>query len=322
MDQDPSDDTYLFLINLTRSFVDLAVDSTHDPTSILTDLSVYNGQKVLNTDTDYTMEIKGSVTACGTCNFVAQLGWQLWNEDKTILLSESYSNVTNLPSWGGVSSFTRTMPAFTHSSQGTFTLTWGLFSSTGTPYADLNPSNDNSEITVVLDNTLDLQATSMAPGHDSTSSDYYYGEDMVHSTITNKGNVSVGVVTVSFQVYDSIGDVDEESQCTIIDFKPAESHTCMFNLSTVGAGRTLTINVPASFQEGFDVKTGDNSLSEQAEIIAGGINAAITQGNSLGTYTTGEYIEMVARTGPTAAATTQLFVVGLGDYQPWIWAAA
>ena len=301
LDQDPSDDTYLFLINLTRSFVDLAVDSTHDPTSILTDLSVYNGQKVLNTDTDYTMEIKGSVTACGTCNFVAQLGWQLWNEDKTILLSESYSNVTNLPSWGGVSSFTRTMPAFTHSSQGTFRLTWGLFSSTGTPYADLNPSNDISEITVVLDNTLDLQATSMAPGHDSTSSEYYYGEDMVHSTITNKGNVSVGVVTVSFQVYDSIGDVDEESQCTIIDFKPAESHTCMFNLSTVGAGRTLTINVPASFQEGFDVKTGDNSLSEQAEIIVGGINAAIDQGNSKGTYTTGEYIQMVARTGPTAA---------------------
>ncbi len=54
LDQDTSDDTYTFQINLTRSFVDLAVDSTHDPTSILTDLSVYNGQKILNTDTDYT----------------------------------------------------------------------------------------------------------------------------------------------------------------------------------------------------------------------------------------------------------------------------
>ena len=200
-----------------------------------------------------------------------------------------------------MSTFTRTMPVFTHSFQGTFTLAWGLFNSSGTPYADLNPINDNSEIIIVLDNTLDLQATSMVPGHDSTSSEYYYGEDMVHSTITNKGNLSVGEVTVSFQVYDQLGDVDEENQCIIIDLKPAESRTCMFNLSTIGAGRTLTINVPASFPEGFDIKTGDNSLSEQTEIIAGSINAAITQSNPLGIYTTGEYIEMVARTGPTAA---------------------
>ena len=301
-DQDPSDDAYTFRINLTRSFVDLSVDSTHDPTSSLTDLAAYNGHSILNTDTDYTRQIKGSVIACGTCNFVAQLGWQLWNDDKTTLLSESYTNVTNLPSWGGMSPFTRTMPAFTHSSQGTFTLAWGLFNSTGTPYADLNPVNDYSEVIVVIDNTLDLQATSMVPGHDSSSSDYYYGEDMVHSTITNRGNLSVETVTVSLQVYDSIGDIDEESQCTITDFKPGESRTCMFNLTTVGDGRVLTINVPVSHLEGLDSKTGDNSLSEQADIIAGNINAAITQSNSLGTYTTGEYIEMVARTGSTAAA--------------------
>jgi len=301
-DQDPSDDAYTFRINLTRSFVDLSVDITHDPTDTLTDLAVYNGQSILNTDTDYTMEIKGSVTACGTCNFVAQLGWQLWNENKTTLLSESYTNVTNLPSWGGVSPFTRTIPVFTHSSQGTFTLAWGLFNSSGTPYADLNPVNDHSEIIVVIDNTLDLQATSMVPGHDSSSTDYYYGEEMVHSTITNKGNLSVETVTVSFQVYDSIGDVEEESQCTITDFKPAESRICMFNLTKVGAGRILTISVPVSYSEGFDSKTGDNSLSEQADLIAGNINAVISQSNSLGTYTTGEYIEMVARTGTTAAA--------------------
>lgn len=301
LDQDPSDDSHTFHINLTRSFVDLVVDSTYDPTSILADLAVYNGKSILNTDSNYTMEIKGSVTACGTCNFVAQLGWQLWNENKTIFLSESYTNVTNLPSWGGVSPFTRTMPTLTHSSQGTFTLIWGLFDSSGTPYADLNPNNDKSEMIVVFDNSLDLQATSMVPGHDPTSSEYYYGEEMVHSTITNRGNLSVSAVTVSFQVYDSIGDVDEESQCTLTHLKPAESRTCMFNLSTIGAERTLTINIPTSFAEGFDTKTGDNSLSEQTEIIAGSINAAIIQSNSQGTYTTGEYIEMVARTGSTAA---------------------
>ena len=301
-DQDPSDDIFTFRINLTRSFVDLSVDTSYDPTSTLTDLAVYGGQSILNTNTDYAMDIKGSVTACGTCNFNAQLGWQLWDENKTTLLSESYTNVTNLPSWGGVSTFTRAMPSFAHSSQGIFTLTWGLFNSSGTPYADLNPANDHSEITVVFDNTLDLQATSMAPGHDSSSNEYYYGADMVHSIITNKGNLSVETVVISFQVYDPVGDVDEESQCILTDFKPTESRTCMFNLTTVGAGRTLTISIPASFSEGFDSKTGDNSLSEQTDIVAGNINAVISQSNPFGTYTTGEFIEMVARTSETAAA--------------------
>ena len=301
-DQDPSDDTLTFQVNLTRSFVDLAVDSAYDPTSTLSNLAVYGGKSILNTNIDYDMQIVGSVTACGTCNFVAELGWQLWNEGETMLLAESYTNVSNLPSWGGVSSFSRAMPAFSHSSQGTFTLLWGMFSSTGTPYSDLNAQNDLSQITVIFDDTIDLQATSMAPGHDSSSSDYYFGENMVHSTISNKGNLTIANVIISFQVYDPIGDVEDETQCVLSDFKPGDSEVCMFNLTIVGAGRTLTISVPVTFAEGSDAKMGDNSLSEQTDVIAGDINAVIIQSNPLGTYTTGEYIEMVARTGTTAAA--------------------
>ena len=301
-DQDPSDDVYQFHINLTRSFVDLSVDTSYDPTSILTDLASYNGQSILNTDTDYDMQITGSVTACGTCNFVAQLGWQLWSEDKSTMLSESYTNVSNLPSWGGVSPFSRSMPEFNHSSQGTFTLVWGLFNSTGTPYADLNPTNDLSEIIIVIDDTIDLQATSMVPGHDPLSSDYYYGEDMVHSTITNKGNLTIQTVIVSFQVYDPIGEVEQETQCVLTNFKPSEIRTCGFNLTTVGSDRTLTIGIPSNFAEGSDAKTGDNSLSEETNIFVGDINPTIFQSNSQGTYTTGEYIELVARTSSTAAA--------------------
>ncbi len=301
-DQDPSDDSLTFQVNLTRSFVDLAIDSTYDPTSTLSNLAVYEGNSILNTNFDYDMQIVGSVTACGTCNFVAELGWQLWNEGETMLLAESYTNVSNLPSWGGVSSFSRAMPSFTHSSQGTFTLIWGMFSSTGTPYADLNAENDLSQITVIFDDTIDIQATSMVPGHDSSSSDYYFGENMVHSTISNKGNLTIANVIISFQVYDPIGDVEDETQCVLSDFMPGETEVCMFNLSIVGAGRTLTISVPVTFTEGTDAKMGDNSLSELTDVIAGDINAVIVQSNPLGTYTTGEYIEMVARTGTTAAA--------------------
>ena len=301
-DQDPTDDSLAYHINLTRSFVDLAIDSTYDPTSTLSGLAVYGDHSILNTNVDYDMQVTGSVTACGTCNFVAELGWQLWDEDESMLLAESYTNVSNLPSWGGVSTFSRSMPVFTHSTQGTFTFVWGMFNSTGTPYADLNSLNDLSKIVVILDDTVDLQATSMVPGHDSTSSDYYFGDEMVRSTFTNKGNLTIASAIISFQVYDPIGDVEEEAQCVLSDFKPGESETCMFNLTTVGAGRTLTISVPVSFTEGTDAKMGDNSLSELTDIIAGDINAVIIQSNPLGTYTTGEYIEMVARVGTTAAA--------------------
>ena len=300
-DQDPSDDSLTFQMNLTRSFVDLSIDTNYDPSSTLNDLAVYDGKSILNTDTDYNMLVKGTVTACGTCNFIAELGWQLWDEGKTMMVAESYTNVSNLPSWGGVSPFSRAMPVFTHSTQGTFILMWGMFSSTGTPYSDLNSANDLSEITVTFDNTIDLQATSMMPGHDSTSSDYYYGNEMVHSTITNNGNMTINSIIVSFQVYDTIGNVDEESQCIVTSFKPGETHTCMFNLSTIGDGRTLTLSIPVTFLEGSDAKTGDNSLSETADILLGGIGASIFQSNSQGTYTTGEDIVMVARTGSTAA---------------------
>mgnify|MGYP006244091239 CR=1 FL=1 len=98
---------------------------------------------------------------------------------------------------------------------------------------------------------------------------------MVHSTISNKGNLTVASVVISFQVYDPIGDVEDETQCVLSDFKPGDSEVCMFNLTIVGAGRTLTISVPVTFAEGSDAKMGDNSLSEQTDVIAGDINAVI-----------------------------------------------
>ena len=96
-DQDPTDDMLSFKINLTQSFVDLATNQQFNPTSTLENLAYEGSQSILNSNTDYSMEIRGSVTACGTCNFVAELGWQLWTEDGTTKLSESYTNVSNLP---------------------------------------------------------------------------------------------------------------------------------------------------------------------------------------------------------------------------------
>ena len=57
-DQDPSNDIFTFRINLTRSFVELSVDPTYDPTSTLSDLSVYNGYSILIPKTISFFKIK------------------------------------------------------------------------------------------------------------------------------------------------------------------------------------------------------------------------------------------------------------------------
>ncbi|MFL2949881.1 MAG: hypothetical protein ACJZ40_05825 [Candidatus Poseidoniaceae archaeon] len=301
-DQDAADDVLRFTLNLTRSYVDLEVDSTYNPLSDLEGTATYDGQIILNSGESYTINSKGQVNACGTCNFEAELGWQLWTTDQVpSLLDEAYTNVTNLPSWGGQSPFTRQLPALSSPSVGEFTLKWGLFNSTGTPYGDLDPSNDIAQMTIIFDDTIDLQATSMLPSHDAGSANYYYGEDMVTATVSNIGNKTIDLVSVAFQIYDPIGEVEYETICVINAFIPGETRTCLFNVTSVGADRTLTIQVPSSHDEGDESKFSNNALSEVTDLVAGAINANIDQASSTGTYTTGENIQMSARTSSTAA---------------------
>ena len=316
-DQDPSDDVLSFTINLTRSFVDLAVDPLYEPTSTLSNLGYDGSQAILNTDTDYTMNAKGTITACATCNFAADIGWQLWSSDGQIMISEAFTTFSDLPAWGGISPLNEVMPDFTHPDEGTFLLRWGLIGGTGTPYGDLVPDNDMAEVIVVLDNTIDLQASSMIPGHNPTSMDYYYGDEMVHSVLQNNGYVSIASTTVTFQIFDQLGEVESTSTCAVIDFHPGQERTCKFDVTLRGEGKTLAISVPTVFAEGSDSKPGDNSLTENADLLSGSINAAITQSNSQGIYTTGEDIVMVARVGDTAAAPLnyswwQSGIIGLG----------
>ena len=300
-DQDSSDDMLTFNINLTRSYVDLAVDQAYNPLSDVENTATYDGNIVLNSGTSYVLDSKGQVTACNTCNFVAMLGWQLWSMDQVpMMISEAYTNVSNLPSWGGQTSFTRALPAMSSATEGQFNLKWGLFDSTGTPYSDLDPSNDVSSVVVTFDDTIDLQATSMVPSHDSSSASYFYGEDMVTATVSNIGNKTVNLVSVAFQVYDPIGEVEYENSCLLTTFLPGETRTCTFNITTVGDDRTLTIQVPSGHDEGDEDRFSNNALSEVTDLVAGAINANIDQASTTGTYTTGENIQMSARTSSTA----------------------
>jgi hypothetical protein len=60
-------------------------------------------------------------------------------------------------------------------------------------------------------------------------------------------------------------------------------------------------SVPNTYLEGPDSSTSNNIISEQADVLAGNINAAIQQENSNGKYNTGDNIEMFGKSGATAA---------------------
>ena len=122
------------------------------------------------------MDISGIVNSCGTCGLEADLGWRLIGQDG--LKSEFHNNLHNLPDWGTVQ-FTRGMPALNHDTEGVFELEFGIINSIGTPFGDMNSFNDLQSVTVIFDDTIDLQITSMYPKNAPTSADYFYGDNSV-----------------------------------------------------------------------------------------------------------------------------------------------
>ena len=55
----------------------------------------------------------------------------------------------------------------------------------------MNSFNDLQSVTVIFDDTIDLQITSMYPKNAPSSADYFYGDNSVAVTVTNLGNHSV-----------------------------------------------------------------------------------------------------------------------------------
>ena len=117
-----------------------------NPIEQLDDLAVYDGELILNTDTDYVMDISGIVNSCGTCGLEADLGWRLIGQDG-MEKANSTITYTNLPDWGTVQ-FTREMPPLNHDTEGVFELEFGIIDSIGTPFGDMNSFNDLQSVTV------------------------------------------------------------------------------------------------------------------------------------------------------------------------------
>ena len=149
----------------TQTALELAYNSEschHNPESkhnndilqSLDDLSTYNGDYVLNSNTSYNISIDGFSNMCGSCQMNATFGWKLFSLKNYNLLNESYVNFTSFPSSGFYKSFSRTLPSFSHNETGTFILRYGIFNSEGNPNSDMYSNNNINEITLFITTIL------------------------------------------------------------------------------------------------------------------------------------------------------------------------
>ena len=300
-DQMASDDEFRFNINLTEDFVDVVADTAHNPLSHLQNLAEYNEERVLNTGTDYVFKSKGESTLCGVCTFSGQFGWQLWDAEDTMMLKEAYKTVANLPAWGGTDPFNINLPAFNYGQEGRYLLKYGLFSSTGNPYGDLNPANNLASFEIVLNDSIDLKVIDVYPSHSAQSSEFYYGTDRVITTYANLGNMSVENVTVSYQVYNPQYDLEVDSSCLIPIMHPGDTATCNFNMTTTGDDRLIRVQMPTIYQNGEDVRMSDNLYQLSVDVRVGPINPYVQTNSDNDIYLTTDDVELVARFGSIAS---------------------
>jgi len=293
-----SNDILITTFHLTQKLVDVNLDY-QNPITQLENLNQYEGEVILNTGTDYDMTVSGIVTSCGDCNLIADIGWKLLNETGSEVHNSTIP-YSDLPSWGEAS-FTRSLPALNYSEEGRYTMVFGLLSSSGNPVGDMNSYNDLESVEILFDDTVDLQVTEMYPRFAPTSSVYYYGNDSIAVVISNLGNMTVYEPLVRFTVMDLFDEIESEEDCRPEVIIPGDSETCIFDIQEMG-DKHFKVYVNEVLSEGSDAKPSDNILTENAEVVAGGISPIIDQSNYYGLYNTGDSIEFSARTSSTAAA--------------------
>ncbi len=296
-DSNSANDVGIYQFHLTTKLVDVKFDE-QNPISQLSGLAEYNGELILNTDTDYVMDISGTVNSCGVCGLEADLGWKLV-DNFGVERANSTITYSNLPDWGIVT-FSRQMPPLNFDSEGVYTMYFGILNSTGTPSGDMNSFNDLQSVEVIFDDTVDLQITSMYPRYSPTSPNYFYGNQSVSVSISNLGNHTVVQPLVRFTVSDLGDQVDSVEDCIPDEITPAQIVICIFDLNHLG-DKKLNVFVSEALNEGLDAKPSDNVLNVQAEVIAGDINPIILQTNLNSTYNTADNITFTARTDSTAA---------------------
>jgi hypothetical protein len=287
--------TYSF--NLTTEFVDFNLD-IQNPIDDILHLGQYDGESILNTDTDYNLTITFDFNSCGTCSVDATMGWELYSSNGLTLLSQANHTIAMASTIGIGKQLSNQIPALTYSSEGRYLLKYGLLNTSGS--IDMISSNNLASVDIIFDDTIDLVVESMHPLHDPSSSNLYYGNQSLQATFSNDGNVSIYDPDVEFRLEWLNGTTSESQSCEIPVIHPGESQSCVFDVTTFG-----DVNVRMSIQElfsfGGDAKNSNNLIIQSATVIAGDILPSIIQTNNGGFYYSGDQITFQAITSPLAA---------------------
>ena len=296
-DFNTSNDLMIFTFSVEKELVDVVFEQ-QDILSQLDNLAVYDGKRILNTETDYTMDVQGTVSSCQTCNLEADIGWKVLDSVGNEL-ARSVTTYDDLPN-SGTSTFTRQMPPLNFDQEGSFSLYFGILGSNSSDSGDLNSFNDLQMITVIFDDTVDLQATSMYPRNAPTSPNYFYGNDSVAVKVSNLGNQTVQNPLVRFFVSTPEGEEESIEDCRPNQIHPGEFEICIYDLTHVGEKR-LRVSISEAMNEGMDSRPADNSLSVQANVLISSINPIIDRDDPFGVYNTADNISFNSRISPVAA---------------------
>ena len=289
-DFNPGNDMLSIQINSTREFTDLNVEIGEDIISGLDETSIYQGNTILNKDTNYSLQYTGSANICASCQLNASIGWQIWNLNETTLYGEEYLNETNFPQFSFYRSYQQSLPTFSFHSDGIYNLKYGVFNSTGDPYSDLIESNNLNTIVITINTELDIQINSMYPSHNPIDSNYLYGENMLTGEISNEGNKTLFNLTITMTVNSNQNQQLDESTCFIGELAPSQSISCLFDIMVQGNNLNLKLSAPTSLNNLMDINPNNNEISENTDVLISQINVYTIIENQKNWYTDNENI--------------------------------
>ena len=289
-DFNPGNDILSIQINSTREFTDLSVEAGEDIISGLDETSIYQGNTILNKDTNYSLQYTGSANICASCQLNASIGWQLWDLNSSMLHGEEYLNETEFPKFSFYRSYQQILPTFSFDTDGTYNLKYGVFNSTGDPYSDLIESNNVNTIVITINTELDIKIDNIYPSHNPIDSNYLYGENMLTAEISNQGNKTLFNLTITMTVNNNQNQQLDESTCLIGQLAPSQSINCLFDIMTQGNNLILRVTAPNSLGELMDINPINNEIVETTNILISQISAYLIVENEKAWYTDNENI--------------------------------
>ena len=201
-----------------------------------------------------------------------------------------------------------TLPTFQHNEDGIYTLIYGIFDSTGSPYADLYDENNNNSVTIHINTELDITIDNLYPSHNPSETTYLYGQNMVSVAISNNGNTTATNFTLELSITEGV-ELPIIQYCNIVVLNPNQQRTCVFDMPVHGYSIDIQATLPSQIENNFDSNILDNTIQEIADIEVAQLASSITIDNEKEWYTDNEQI--------TVTANVNAFSAGPVNYSWW-----